>query len=91
MKADIEDRVIRLAHYIIQTRYTIREAAHDFKYSKASAHKDLKERLPKINKQLSDQIKLIMQDHIEHRYVNGGNSTKLKYEKLRKIANEIKI
>jgi putative DeoR family transcriptional regulator (stage III sporulation protein D) len=79
MKDHIEERVIKLANYILQTKYTIREVAKDFKYSKSSALKDLKERLPEIDNDLSKKVQQLMQEHIEQRHITGGNSTRLLY------------
>jgi putative DeoR family transcriptional regulator (stage III sporulation protein D) len=91
MKEHIEVRVIKVANFILQTKYTIREVAKDFKYSKSSVLKDLKERLPELDKELSEKVKLLMQDHIDHRYITGGNSTRLKYLNKRTEAGVWKI
>ena len=52
--------------------------------SKSTVHKDLHERLYDIDKNLFKKVDKIMQDHLEIRHINGGNATKMKYEKLRK-------
>ena len=45
----IEERVILLAHYIIDSKDTVRGAAKKFGVSKSTVHKDVSERLLKIN------------------------------------------
>lgn len=40
-KNTIEDRVCRLAHYIIETKDTVRGAAKKFGISKSTVHKDV--------------------------------------------------
>ena len=47
MKDYIQERVIEIAHYIIETGATVRETAKVFKVSKSTVHKDMSERLPK--------------------------------------------
>ena len=45
----IEERAVDLAHYIIDTGDTVRGAAKKFGISKSTVHKDVSERLKKIN------------------------------------------
>ncbi len=50
MKDDkIERRVISIAEYIIESKDTVRGAAKKFGVSKSTVHKDVSERLLKIN------------------------------------------
>ena len=46
----INERVLKEADYILKTGYTIREVATYFNVSKSTVHKDLHERLKKIDK-----------------------------------------
>lgn len=78
----IIDRVNLEADYILKTRSTIRKTAQVFNVSKSTVHKDMKERLPKINKYKYEKIKKIMEYHIDVRHIRGGISTKNKYLKL---------
>ena len=78
----ISKRVLEEANYILKTKDTIRETAKKFKVSKSTVHKDLQERLYKIDKYLSEQIKEILKYHIEIRHIRGGQSTKKKYLKI---------
>lgn len=78
----ITKRVLEEAEYMIQTKETLRQTAKQFKVSKSTVHKDLQERLKKIDKYLSEQIKEILKYHIEIRHIRGGQSTKKKYLKL---------
>ena len=45
MKDYIEERVLELAHYIVNTNSTVRAAAKKFRVSKSTVHKDVTERL----------------------------------------------
>ena len=49
MKDYIEERVLEVAQYIIDSKATIRKTAKVFGVSKSTIHKDMTERLPKIN------------------------------------------
>ena len=75
-------RILDEANYMINTKQTLREIAKIFKVSKSTVHKDLQERLTKIDKNLSEEVKSILQYHIDVRHIRGGESTKKKYLKL---------
>ena len=76
MSKNIIKRVNDIADYIIDTKNTIRETAKTFKVSKSTVHKDLKERLYKIDIKKYYKIKEIMDEHIETRHIKGGESTR---------------
>lgn len=78
----IEKRVLEEANYIIETKKTVRELSKKFKVSKSTVHKDLHERLKKIDKVLSKKVDEIMKYHIDIRHIRGGESTKRKYLNL---------
>ena len=44
-QGSIEERVIQVAHYIIEHNATVRQAAGAFGVSKSTVHKDLTDRL----------------------------------------------
>ena len=69
---NIKKRVINEANYMKKTNKTVREIAKKFNVSKSTVHKDLQERLMKIDKQLSEDIKEILKYHIEIRHIRGG-------------------
>ena len=60
MKEYIEKRAVEIAHYILDTKETVRSAAKVFKVSKSTVHKDLTERLQKINKKLYKQVSAVL-------------------------------
>ena len=76
MSKTIIKRVNDIADYIIETKKTIRETAKVFKVSKSSVHKDLKERLYKIDLKKYQKVKEIMNNHLETRHIKGGESTR---------------
>ena len=82
MKDYIEERVLELAHYIIESRSTVRATARKFGTSKSTVHKDLTDRLPEIDKELYDRVHSILDTNKAERHIRGGLATKEKYLKL---------
>lgn len=80
---NLNDRVLKETKYILETNKTVREVASEFNVSKSTVHKDLQERLPKINKELYDKVQVLMQQHLDERHIRGGESTKNKYKKIK--------
>lgn len=79
---NINERVLKETDYILKTRKTIREIAKIFHVSKSTVHKDLNERLKKIDKMKYGKVKKILEHHINIRHIRGGQSTKNKYLKV---------
>ena len=77
----IEERAINLAHYIIDSKDTVRGAAKKFGVSKSTVHKDVSERLLQINRALAIQVREVLNENKAERHIRGGMATKLKYEK----------
>lgn len=75
----IEERAINLAHYIIDSKDTVRGAAKKFGVSKSTVHKDLSERILKINPALAAEVRIILDENKAERHIRGGMATKLKY------------
>lgn len=79
----IEERAISLAHYIIDSKDTVRGAAKKFGISKSTVHKDVSERLKKINPNLAKEVRIILDENKAERHMRGGMATKLKYSHLK--------
>ena len=77
----IEERAVNLAHYIIDSKDTVRGAAKKFGISKSTVHKDVTERLEKINPALTREVRKILNENKAERHIRGGMATKLKYMK----------
>ena len=77
----IEERAINLAHYIIDSKDTVRGAAKKFGISKSTVHKDVSERLLHINYSLAMQVRKILDENKAERHIRGGLATKLKYSR----------
>ena len=78
-KLYIEERAVNLAHYIIDTKDTVRGAAKKFGISKSTVHKDVSERLMKVNPGLAKEVRVILDENKAERHIRGGMATKLKY------------
>lgn len=83
MYVSIEERAIELAHYIIDSKDTVRGAAKKFGISKSTVHKDVSERLKKINPNLANQVRVILDENKAERHIRGGMATKMKYTHLK--------
>ena len=75
----IEERAVKLAHYIIETKETVRSTARAFGISKSTVHKDVTERIEKINPALAKNVREILDENKAERHIRGGMATKLKY------------
>ena len=82
----IEERAVNLAHYIIESKDTVRGTAKKFGVSKSTVHKDVSERLLKINPALAKDVKKILDENKSERHIRGGMATKLKYLNQHKSA-----
>ncbi len=80
MKDYIEERTLEEAKYIISSKGTVRDAAQIFGVSKSTVHKDVTERLPRINLSVALQVKGILDYNFEEKHLRGGRATKLKYK-----------
>lgn len=80
---DIDERAKILALYIIENRTTVRQTAKKFNISKSTVHKDISERLEKINPSLAIEAKRILKINKDQRHIRGGMATKLKYQKMK--------
>lgn len=82
MQEHIKRRALDIGNYIIESSCTVRQTAEVFGVSKSTVHKDVTERLPHINKQLSSQVKHILDSNKAERHIRGGEATKKKYKQI---------
>lgn len=85
MYTSIEERACDLASYIIENKATVRSAAAQFGVSKSTVHKDLTQRLPRINPALYKQVRQLLDINKAERHIRGGLATKEKYLKLQAL------
>ena len=75
----IDERAIELAQYIIDSKDTVRGTAKKFGISKSTVHKDVSERLKKINPSLAKEVRVVLDENKAERHIRGGMATKRKY------------
>ncbi len=79
MKGKPEERAAQLALYMIENKQTVRGAAKAFAISKSTVHKDVTERLRKVNKALYLEVKELLEQNKAERHIRGGQATRDKY------------
>lgn len=79
MKGYIEERVIKTAQYIIETKATVRQTARKFGVSKSTVHKDVTSRLELIDPTLANEARQVLDVNKQERHIRGGLATKEKY------------
>lgn len=81
MKQYIEERALELGTFIIENKTTVRAAAQTFGISKSTVHKDVTERLKKLNPSMAKQVRRILEENKAERHIRGGEATRIKYKK----------
>jgi putative DeoR family transcriptional regulator (stage III sporulation protein D) len=79
LKDYIEERALEIGKYIISSKETVRDAAKIFGVSKSTVHKDVTERLPRINPAVALQVKDVLDSNFDDKHLRGGRATRLKY------------
>lgn len=79
MRNKSQDRAVSLGEYIIKTGATVRAAAKVFCISKSTVHKDISERLRKVDPPLYRAVKKVMDKNKSERHIRGGDATRKKY------------
>ena len=77
----LEARALKLGEYMVENKTTVRAVAKFFGVSKSTVHKDVSERLQKINSRLYDEVKKVLEINKAQRHIRGGFATKKKYAK----------
>ena len=83
MRRYIEERTVELGQYIVNEKCTVREAAKKFGISKSTVHKDVTQRLKKINPSLANQVGSVLLENKNERQIRGGNATREKYKHIK--------
>ena len=74
------DRVVEIAHYILETGDTVRGAAKRFGISKSTVHKDITTKLRYTNAPLYKEVRAILEKNKAERHLRGGEATRIKYQ-----------
>lgn len=79
---DIDERAVEIAEYAIATGKTVRAIAEKFGVSKSTVHKDLTERLARLDPILFEKVREVLAKNRAERHIRGGMATKMKYKKV---------
>ena len=81
MQDYIQERVLEITQYILETKATVRQVAKSFGVSKSTVHKDVTERLPLIKPEHAKEVKRILNQNKAERHIRGGEATRKKYSR----------
>lgn len=76
-------RVLRAAEHILETGATVRACAGKFGVSKTTIHKDMRERLPHLDANMSRQVDKVLKKNLQERHLRGGDATRRRFLRLR--------
>lgn len=79
MKTYIEERAVEMGNYIVENGATVRQTARQFGISKSTVHKDVTERLDRINPSLAGKARKVLDINKSERHIRGGLATREKY------------
>lgn len=82
VKGLVDERAIELGEYITENKATVRAAAVQFGISKSTVHKDVSQRLRRLNPQLYRSVKSVLEQNKAERHIRGGMATRKKYSHL---------
>ncbi len=83
MQDYIQKRVLDVAHHVLESWCTVRQAGQEFGVSKSTVHKDLTERLPTLDRKLATLVRKVLDHNASQRHIRGGEVTKKKYSNTR--------
>lgn len=79
MRENVQRRVLQAAEYILETGATVRACAAGMGVSKTTIHKDMRERLPKLNREMGRKVDAVLRKNLRERHLRGGEATRRKY------------
>ena len=78
-----KERCVILATYLIENNLTVRKVAQHFGISKSTVHKDITDNLKNTNPILYKEVKEILNINKNDRHLRGGESTRIKFLKMK--------
>lgn len=73
--------------FVVENNATIRQTAKKFSCSKSTVHIDVSKRLKEIDKNLFNEVKIVLENNFEQKHIRGGNATKNKFKNIKNIKN----
>lgn len=86
MNQEIERRTLLAGAWVAEHRATVRAAAREFGVSKSTIHKDLHDRLPRLNDALYQRVRAVLDENRAERHLRGGEATRRKYREAHRTA-----
>lgn len=83
LKNHIEERAVAVAKFIVSSNSTVRETARRFGISKSTVHKDITDRVEKIDPELARSVRKVLEVNKAERHIRGGLATREKYLRRR--------
>ena len=83
MREEVRLRVLQAAEHILETGATVRACAVRFGVSKTTIHKDMRDRLPRVDEKLCKQVDAVLKRNLSERHLRGGDATRQKFQRLR--------
>ena len=83
MDNNADERAVILGRYIVSHNATVRSAAKANSVSKSTVHSDVTGRLKKIDGELYEKVRAVLDRNKSERHLRGGIATKEKYNQLR--------
>lgn len=74
-----KERCILLATYLVEHKATVRATAARFGISKSTVHKDITRTLRRVNRELYEEAKQVLEQNKNERHLRGGEATRKKY------------
>ncbi|MFI3173712.1 MAG: sporulation transcriptional regulator SpoIIID [Bacillota bacterium] len=89
MKTYIEERAVEVAKFMIGSNATVRETAKKFGISKSTVHKDITDRVTRLDPDLAHSVRKVLEVNKAQRHIRGGLATKEKYLQDKSVTNEL--
>jgi len=80
-------RAVRFGKYMVKHSGTVRSVADHYGIGKSTVHKDLTRYLMEEDSALYKKVVKLMKKNNSEKHIRGGNATKKKFAKLRKLAS----
>ena len=74
-----KERPLAFAEFVLEYGATVRACAAYFGISKSTVHKDLTQKLKRINPSLYSEVKKVLERNKSERHLRGGEATRRKY------------
>ena len=75
----INERCVMLGKYLVEHKATVRSVAKEFCISKSTVHKDVTHHLKRLDVDLYNKVKYVLDINKNERHIRGGEATRRKY------------